>query len=117
MATTYYTTDAIVKARLNEIATGTLTDSNIQDNIEMAEGMIDCVMRTSFKTTFDATKHGLIREAATSLATFMCLVHDAETNFNSASSAALTADLLWSSSDRALSILADQNVVTYLQGL
>ena len=115
MPAPFYTTDTIVKDRIKHIHAD-LTQAKIEENIEMAEGMIDCVMRESFTTTFNEAKHGLIRQAATCLAAFMCLTYDPE-QFSSTSSAALAADLLWAEADRALAILSDQKVVTYLRGL
>jgi len=115
MAAPYYTTFTIVSDRIKHISAD-LVQAKVEVNIEIAESIIDCVMRTSFTSTFDSTKHGLIREAATCLTAFMCLTYDVEEHVNS-SAAALTADLLWGSADRALAILSDRKIITYLQGL
>ena len=115
MAAPYYTTFIIVKDRLKHISAD-LVEAKVLENIEIAEGMINVVMKADFTLTFDETKHGLIRQAATCLAAFMCLTYDPE-EFTTVSFASMTADLLWAEADRALAILSDPNVVVYLQGL
>jgi hypothetical protein len=114
MAVTY-TTAALVRKRISQISTD-LSDSDIENFILDAEGIIDAVMMKSFKTTFDATKHGLIRDTATTLAAFFCLIYDVN-QFSSNSAAALTADLLWAEFDRNLAVLSDDRVKRYLESL
>ena len=115
MAAPYYTTATICKDRIKAFDSG-LTDAKIETIIEMVEGVINAVMRMSFVTTFDPTKHGLIRDCATNLTAYYMLTFDV-TEYGSSSAAALTGDLLWSSADRDLAILADRRTTKYLEGL
>ena len=115
MAGPYYTTATICKDRIKAFDSG-LTDAKIETIIEMVEGIINAVMRTSYTATFDSTKHGLIRDVATNLTAFYMLTYDV-TEYGSSSAAALTADLLWSTGDRGLAILADRRTLKYLAGL
>ena len=116
-----YTTAAIVKKRVSKLDTANLTDSDIEANINMAESIVDSVMQLTFRGaspnfTFDADKHGILRDAATSLAAWMSLTFDPE-QFASSSSAALSSDLLWSEADRNLAILSDNRVPKFIGGL
>ena len=114
-----YTTAAIVKKRLKNITMGpnTLLDADIEENINQAEGIINAVMQKSGLAggdfTFSATKHGVIRAAATALAAFFCLTYDIEA-FGTSSAASISADLLWADADRNLAILSSPRVIYYL---
>lgn len=116
-----YTTAAIVKLRCSDIDTTNLLDTVIDGLIIQAEGIIDAVIRKSFRGasadyTFDADKHGLIRDTCTCLAAWLCITYDVE-QFSTGSYAALTADLLWAEVDRNLAILSDERTVKFLGGL
>lgn len=87
----------------------------------MAEGIIDAVMRISGRgaspeITFDADKHGILRDTCTCLAAWLCMTFDVE-QFSTGSYAALTADLLWAEIDRNLAILSDDRTLKYLKGV
>lgn len=110
-----YTTAALVRKRLSQISAD-LSTSDIEANIEMAEGIIDAVMQTSFISNFDSSKHGLIRDTATAIAAFLCLMYNVS-EFPSTSQASLVADLLWAEFDRNLAILQDKRIIKYLQSL
>ena len=113
-----YTTAALVRKRLLAIDSS-LIDADITEKINMAEGIIDSVMRktgrgTGADFTFNADKHGLIRDVCTSISAFLCLTFDVS-EFASSSFAGLTADLLWAESDRGLAILSDARTIRYLE--
>jgi len=116
-----YTTAAIVKKRSNFIDTTNLSDTDIETNIEIAEGIVDAIMGKTGRGaspdfTFDASKHGPIRELTTCLATFMCITFNPE-KFTSSSTAALTGDFLWAEIERLITLLSDKRFVEYLTSL
>jgi hypothetical protein len=112
MAVTY-TTAAIVRKRVSAIPNA-LTDPNIEENIEQAEGIVDAIMLCSFKDIFDNTKHGIIRQCTTDLAAFLCLTYD-PAEFEMLETAEMTANMLWNSADRSLFILSRKRVVESLR--
>lgn len=118
-----YTTAAKVKSRIEDYDT-TVTDNEINEYILCAEGIIDGVMRatargTNADFTFDASKHGLIEEAASCMAAFSVLTRQPTGQSGNISSAraGLMGDFLWSNSRRALKLLSDSRVVEFLKGL
>lgn len=113
--TVTYTTAALVKKRI-EFIDSSLQNSDIEQYISEAEGIIDSVMRTSFKSSFDADKHAIIRACATELAAYNCLKFD-PSNCPSMEAAEMLANLLWNSIQSSLSLLADPRVVGYLKSL
>ena len=115
MAVTY-TTVALVKVR-NVNVSASLTDANIDQFIYEAEGIINATMKTSLLTTFDATKHAIIRSAATDLATLATITYDPGTAFLELEDAEATIKLLTAAADRALNLLADPRTVAYLKSL
>jgi hypothetical protein len=114
MAVTY-TTAALVKKRI-EYIDASLLDADIEQYIYEAEGIINSVMKDSFISGFDATKHALIRSCATDLAAYDCLKFD-PSNFPTMETAEMVANLLWNSIQSALAQLADPRIVTYLKSL
>jgi len=114
MAVTY-TTAAIVRKRIKDIPNG-LTNTDIEENIEQAEGIVDAIMLCSFKDIFDETKHGIIRQCTTDLAAYLCLTYD-PTEFDMLETAEMTANMLWNSADRSLFLLSRKRVVESLRNL
>ena len=103
-----------VKERMNMVS-GAWSDNRISGAIEMAEGMINAVLRQgSADFTFDSTKHGLIRNTATALASYMLLTGYVE-SFSTTSTVSLTADMLWAEADRGLAILSDPRVNKFIR--
>ena len=116
MAATY-TTAAHVRNAVKNIANTDLIDADIDRRIENAQTIIDATMKTSFLTTFDATKHALLRAAATALATHEAITYDVGTAFLELEDAEATAKNLTTQADRALNLLADPRTVAYLKSL
>jgi len=110
-----YTTAALVRKRCKYISAD-LADLDIEKFIEEAESLIDCVMRYSFKTTFDATKHTILRECATELAAYAATSYD-PAEHSSVSYFGAMLENLWSASERLLAYLEDQRTVDYLKSL
>lgn len=112
-----YTTHTIVGNRCKQISAD-LTQTKIEENINQAEGIIDAVMRltgrgASVNYTFDADKHGLIRDAATSIATLLCIHYDVS-EFECIAAAGFICDLLWNESNRCLALLYDEKGKAYV---
>jgi len=114
--TVIYTTVALVKKRSQGISAG-LTDPDIEENIYEAESIINCTMKNSFLSSFDETKHRIIRQCCTDLAAFLCISYDPASTFASLGDAEMTINLLWNSAERSLSLLSDERTVEYLDGL
>ena len=115
MAVTY-STSALVRKRNSNIYTD-LTDADIDQFIYEAEAVINATMKTSLIATFDATKHALLRSAATDLATLATITYDPGTAFLELEDAEATIKLLIEAADRALNLLADPRTVAYLKSL
>jgi hypothetical protein len=104
MATTYYTTATLVKDRFKFISSK-LTDEKIQDQIEAVESMIDTLLGESFKDSFDATKHGILREAATLWVTINLIDYDRTEAFDQGVDVQSVINTLWMKLDSILRIL------------
>ena len=113
--TVTYTTAAIVRKRIKDIS-NSLTNTDIEENIVQAEGMVDAIMLCTFKDIFDETKHGIIRQCTTDLAAFLCLTYD-PAEYDMLETAEMTANMLWNSADRSLFILSRKRVVESLKNL
>ena len=113
--TVTYTTAAIVRKRIKDIS-NSLTNTDIEENIVQAEGMVDAIMLCAFKDIFDETKHGIIRQCTTDLAAFLCLTYD-PAEYDMLETAEMTANMLWNSADRSLFILSRKRVVESLKNL
>lgn len=111
-----YTTAALVRKRNSNISSD-LIDADIDQFIYEAEAVIDATMKISLVATFDATKHAILRSAATDIATLATLTYDPGTAFLELEDAKLTTDLLQAAADRALTLLADPRTVAYLKSL
>ena len=118
-----YTSVAKVKARFQDIDVN-ITDPQIEEFINCAEGLIDSIMKlrargTDPDFTFDAAKHGIIEDTASALAAFSCLT--AQTTGESATvtsaRASLMGDFFWAISRRNLKLLLDPRIITYLKKL
>lgn len=119
MAVTY-TTAAIVKKRVSQIS-ASLADSDIEENILQAESVIDVAMKktargASADFTFDADKHGMIRDCATNYAAYSCLLYDLA-EFSSYDFAQVALAELRMSTESMLSALSDSEIVAYLEAL
>ena len=119
MAVTY-TTAALVKKGTKWLS-GDLTDGDIEEYIFQSEGVVDAVMKKTGRGvapdyTFDVGKHGIVREAATSLALFNCIRYDPG-QFPLLEQAEMTENLAYYSALRALTLLADTRVTDYIIGL
>lgn len=115
-----YTTAAIVKKRVNHLS-ASLLDSDIEENINQAESIIDSVMKHTARGaspdfTFDADKHGIIRNCTTDYAAYLCITFD-PSEFPTMETAEMVANLLWNSAQNILEMLADARSVEYLKGL
>lgn len=103
------------------LATKGLTPETISGSILRAEGIIDSILQksgrgTSPDYTFDLAKHGIIKDAAISLAALDLLVADVE-EFAGTSTAGLTADILWAKANRDLILLMSPAVSKFIEGL
>lgn len=107
---------AILVRRQIETIDASLTDADIEEFIEEAEGILDAVMGMSFISTFDAAKHKILRAGANKWAALCSLTFnpDAAGTFADAS---YTADVLWDQWQAILSILERDSVVRYLESL
>ncbi len=114
MAVTY-TTPQLVRRRIEEID-ASLLDEDIEQYIYEAEGIIDAVMKDSFKTDFDATKHAIIRSCATNIAAYHCISYNPSVH-PSLTDAELIANMLWNAADEAKTILSNPRTVAYLKSL
>jgi len=110
-----YTTAALVRKRCKYISAD-LADADIEKFIEEAESLIDCVMRYSFKTTFDATKHTVLRECATDLAAYAATSYD-PAEHPSVSYFGAMLENIWFEIERLLAYLEDQRTVDFLKSL
>jgi len=118
--TVTYTTAAIVKKRVKSISSA-LSDTDIEENILQAESIIDAIMKrtargTSPDFTFDADKHGIIRDCATNYAAYLCITYD-PSEFASMETAEMVANLLWNAIQNELTMLTDARFVEYLASL
>ena len=116
LKTYVYSTPTLVRKRVKDLSTD-LVDADIEQNIVEAAGIIDAAMTDTLQFTFDSLKHGLVRQCATDLAAFLSIIYDPEGSFSTLLAAELTANLLWNSTARSLSLLSDPRVVTYIKGL
>lgn len=119
MATTY-TTNAIVSKRVKYISASLLT-TDIDENINQVESIIDVIMKATGRGadadfTFDADKHGIIRNCATDYAAYLCITYD-PSEFPTLADAELVANLCFNSVQNLLEILDDARTVEYLKGL
>lgn len=115
MAVTY-TTAALIRKRNSNISSD-LVDADIDQFIYEAEGILNATMKASLITTFVATKHAILRSAATDLATLATITYNPGTAFLELKDAKAVTDLLQASADRALTLLADPRTVAYLKSL
>jgi hypothetical protein len=114
--TATYTSSAHVRQSVKNIPAG-ITDTDIDRYIENAQTIIDATMKTSFLDTFDATKHSLLRTAATPLTALTTITYDPGTAFLELEDAEATIKLLTAEADRALKLLADPRTVAYLKSM
>jgi hypothetical protein len=103
-----YTTAALVKKGTKWLSPD-LIDADIDEYIYQAEGVIDGIMKKTGRGlapdfTFDSTLHGVIRDAATSLALFNCIRYDPGA-FPLLEQAEMTENLAYYSALRALTLV------------
>lgn len=119
MAVTY-TTAAIVKKQVKNIS-ASLLDADIEQNINQVEGTIDLIMKatargSSSDFTFDADKHGTIRNCATAYATYLCILYDVS-EFATIDDLEATLNSLWTVWATACCLLGDPRHIEYLKSL
>lgn len=115
-----YTTAALI-AKGTKWMSAALVTADIEEYIYEAEGVIDGVMKKTGRGvapdfTFDSDVHGVIRDAATSLALFNCIRYDPG-EFPILEQAELTENLAYYSALRALTLLRDTRIVEYVVGM
>ena len=118
-----YTTIAKVKARFEDYDTS-LSDANIEEFINTAEGIIDVIMKKTARGSkkdfnFDSAKHGIIEDTASTMAAFNCLNAQptGQTGTITSAKASLIGDFLWATFKRNILYLSDSRTVNYLVGL
>ena len=110
-----YTTAALVKKRIEHID-ASLADADIEQYIYEAETTLNCIMKDSLVATFDATKHAILRSAASDIAAMSCIRFN-PSEFPSAEEAEITANLLQENIQLVFYMLGDPRVVQYLKSL
>jgi len=110
-----YTTAALVRKTVENID-ASLLDADIDAFIEEAESIVDCVMGMSFITSFDATKHGILRAAANKWAAICCTAFN-PSDFESIGEWSEMVNLLWDQWGMALDYLTLDAIVRYLESL
>lgn len=108
-----YTTVALVRKSFKDLDPD-VTDSDIEEWILQAEGLIDSVMLKSFITIFDADKHQIIRQCCTDLAAFSALRYN-PAQFDLLETAEIVINMLWNSADRSLFMLSRRRVSDELE--
>lgn len=109
---TTYTTATLVRKRIEDID-ASLVDADIEQFIEEAEVIIDCIMKHSLKQTFDAEKHAIVRSLTTDLAALTCLTYN-PSEFPSPHIAEMTANLLTDSVRLSYYLLNDPATSKFL---
>lgn len=110
-----YANYSLVRKRVARISTA-LTDSDIMAFILQAEGVIDIIMKESFREIFNPNKHGLIQETCEAMAAYDCIAYDIS-SFTSVSQAALAANLLWELIEKNTKLLSDKRNVEIMKVL
>lgn len=110
-----YTTADLVRKQTSAIDAA-LTNDDIDEFIEEAEGILDAVMGRSFVATFDATKHKILRAGANKWAALCCPVYNPDAAGTYAD-ASFTADVLWDQWQSILETLKLESTVRYLESL
>ena len=108
-----YTTPCLVRKRCKYISTD-LLDADITEFILQAENLIDCVMRDSFVTDFDASHNAILRQCATDLAAYAATSYDPGHHPSPAAFGAMLENL-WVEAERLLAYLEDKRTVDYLK--
>ena len=112
---TTYTTIPIVRKRLKYLDTD-ISDTDIEQFIVEAEGIIDAIMKDSLLTIFDNTKHGTIRKCASDMAALMCIGYD-PSNYPTIEAANMTADFINTSLQECLIELKGKRNVVFWKSL
>lgn len=114
--TATYTTIAIVRARAKGIgADPNPSDVMITEFIGQAEQLVDALLGFSLKSSFDETKHGVVKQVTTDMAAFYAIAHD-PSGFTSISESALVLDVIYTNMLRGLTFLKDKRIQKRLQG-
>jgi len=108
-----YANYSLVRKRMSRISSA-LTDSDLMAFIQQAEGLLDVVMKESFRETFNPNKHGLIQETCEAMAAYDCIAYDVS-QFTSVSQAALAANLLWSLIEKNTKLLSDKRNIEIMK--
>ena len=106
-----------MQKRVKNISTS-LVDADIEEYILQAEGVINLIMKSDydFETNFDATKHRLLRDAATNFAAFYCVLYERNTSL-SKTEWSQTLSVLWKRWVENRQMLEDREVIKHLEGL
>ena len=110
--TTTYTTAALVRTRIENID-ATLVDADIDQYINEAETIIDCIMKSSLKQSFNAENHAIVRALATDMAALTALTYN-PSEMPSPAYAEMTANLLENSIRLSYYLLNDPSTAKYL---
>jgi len=113
--TTTYTTATLVRKRIEDID-ATLVDADIDQYINEAETIIDCIMKSSLKQSFNAENHAIVRALATDMSALTCLTYDPSTH-QSPAYAEMTANLLENSVRLSYYLLNDPATAKYLRDM
>lgn len=111
-----YTSVVRVQGRIKNIDAG-FDSTKIDFAIQDAEGIIEAVMLNhTLRDTFDAEKHMLIQQVATDLAAYYAIAYN-PTTFVLREKVSLMSDMMWASGMRGLALLANPEVIKYLEDL
>jgi len=118
-SSTSYADYSLVRKRIARISTA-LTDADISEFIFQAEGIIDSIMKESFRDnsggSFKPSQHGLIQETCEAMAAYSCINYDV-TQFASVSQASLAANLLWKIIERNFELLRDPRNIAQMKAM
>ncbi len=120
MAVTW-TSETIVKSRFTSAGTTGLTSAQIEEFINEAEGFFTTLMKSygNFGIgggSFDATKHAILRRAATSYAV-LCCITSAIISFQSMEQMYTIGDLAIAEFNACVSDLTKKDIRDYLVNL
>lgn len=101
-----YTTVEIVKNGFKFIDTNFISDSMITIFIEMAQGQIDCLIKTSHLTDFVMPKHAILQQLCTALVVAEC-VSCSPDSFYSSEDRNSTLEIKWNIIKIDMKLLSD----------
>jgi hypothetical protein len=110
-----YTTATLVRNRIENLD-GSITDTMIEGYIEEAEQILNGIMGASFLSTFNATKHGILRAGCNAWAG-MCAMTFNPAGFSSLAEANAMLEVLAYQWEQVIAYVRDKSVVEYLESL